>query len=84
MKYNLPLIRERLTAAGIPFESKNESVVRVYLAGGTLTAEICWFDYGNDFSLGWTDRARSDRPILDAARLALPVIDMVEAPWTVT
>jgi hypothetical protein len=37
-------------------------------------------DYGNDFSLGWTGRAQGNRAILDAARLALPVIDMVEAP----
>jgi hypothetical protein len=84
MKYNLPLIRERLTAAGIPFESRNESVVRVYLPGETLTAEICWFNYGDDFSFGWTlswdGRASGNRAILDAARLALPVIDMVEAP----
>ena len=57
-RYNLPLIRERLTAAGIPFESRNESVVRVYLKGETLTAEICWFDYGNDFSFGWAGRMR--------------------------
>lgn len=80
MTYNLPLIRERLTAAGIPFESRNESVVRVYLKGETITAAICWFDYGNDFSLGWTGRAQGNRGFLDAARLALPVIDMVEAP----
>jgi hypothetical protein len=83
MTYNLPLIRERLTAAGIPFESRNESVVRVYLKGETLTAEICWFDYGNDFSLGWlgwTGRAFGNRAVVDAARIALPVIDMVEAP----
>lgn len=80
MKYNLPLIRERLTAAGIPFESRNESVVRVYLVSETITAEICWFDYGNDFSLGWRGIAFGDRPMLEAARLALPVIDMVEAP----
>ena len=80
MTYNLPLIRERLTAAGIPFESKNESVVRVCLKGETITAEICWFNYGDDFSLGWTGRARSGRAVVDAARLALSVIDMVEAP----
>lgn len=73
MTQDLAKIRERLTAAGIDFESPNESIVRIIRADPT--AEISWYNYGENFSVShyW-----SGRDCIDVWRWALPLIDLAE------